>query len=78
MSTFERINNCIDELVGIKATSEDQNLTDDLHMDSLDVLEFVIKLEDEFVIVIPDEDWEGGQIKTVKQVVEYIDKRLIK
>ena len=73
MSTFERINKCLDEY-GVKADNEEQSF-DDLRMDSLDVLELLIELEGEFEIEIPDEDVEG-KIKTVKDAVAYIDKRL--
>ena len=42
----------------------------DLGADSLDVVDILMSLEDEFEIEIPDEDVEN--IKTVKQLVDYI------
>jgi acyl carrier protein len=45
-------------------------LVEDLGADSLDVVEVVMKLEEEFGISIPDSDVEG--IRTVADVVEYI------
>jgi len=47
---------------------------DDLCMDSLSTVEFIIQLEDEFGIQIPDEDSE--QFKTVEDTVKYIEHHL--
>ena len=76
MSTLERLNQCLDDLGDIQATSEDQKFREDLGLDSLDWLELALALEDEFGIEIPEEDYENGQITTVRQAVEYLDKRL--
>jgi len=76
MSTFERINKCLAELGCDTATSEDLKFRDDLGLDSLDWLELAIMLEDEFGFEIPEEAYEKGQIETVRQAIEYIDKRL--
>ena len=46
------------------------SLIDDLGADSLDVVELVMKREEEFGIEIPDEDAE--KIKTVNDVIQYI------
>ena len=46
------------------------SLIDDLGADSLDVVELVMKMEEEFGIEIPDE--EAEKIKTVNDVVQYI------
>jgi acyl carrier protein len=43
---------------------------DDLGADSLDIVEMVMKMEEEFGIEIPDEDAE--KIKTVNDVIQYI------
>ena len=53
--------------------TEEASFIDDLGADSLDVVDLVIGFEDEFEIQIPDEDAE--KITTVKQAVEYIDKK---
>lgn len=47
---------------------------DDLGADSLDIVELVMALEEEFGLEIPDEDAEN--IKTVKDGVEYIENKL--
>lgn len=50
----------------------DANLKDDLDADSLDAVELIMTAEDEFGIEIPDED--AMNIKTVKDIVDYIEK----
>ncbi len=59
---------------GLKVSPEEvkpeSDFTKDLNADSLDVVEFIMSLEDEFNIKIPDEDAE--KIKTVQDVVDYI------
>lgn len=49
----------------------DTKIQSDLGADSLDVVDLVMSIEDEFEIEVPDEDIEG--IKTVGQLVEYIE-----
>ncbi len=50
------------------------NLRDNLDMDSLDGVELILCLENEFGIEIPDEDAEN--IKTVNDVVEFLEKNI--
>ncbi|HOD02005.1 MAG: Acyl carrier protein [Firmicutes bacterium ADurb.Bin300] len=50
----------------------DSNILDDLGADSLDVVDLIMSLEDEFDIEIPDEEIEG--IKTVGDIVKYIEE----
>ena len=47
------------------------NLIDDLGADSLDVVELIMSLEDEFGVSISDED--AAQLYTVGRIVEYLD-----
>lgn len=56
-----------------KVTPE-ADFANDLGADSLDVVELVMALEEEFDIEIPDEDAEG--IDTVGKAVDYIDKKV--
>ena len=48
----------------------ESDFTKDLNADSLDVVEFIMALEEKFNIKIPDE--EAEKIKTVQNVVDYI------
>lgn len=48
------------------------NLIEDLGADSLDLVEMVMVLEEEFNIEIPDD--EAEELKTVEQIVNYISK----
>ncbi|ABK60405.1 MULTISPECIES: acyl carrier protein [Clostridium] len=49
------------------------NFQDDLGVDSLDIFEIVMEIEDEFDLEIPNEDIEN--VKTVEDLVKYIDSR---
>ncbi len=51
--------------------TEDASFVDDLGADSLDIVELVMALEEEFGISIPDEEAES--IKTVGDAVNYIE-----
>ena len=49
----------------------DTNLIDDLGADSLDVVELIMSLEDEFGVTISDED--ASQLYTVGRIVDYLE-----
>ena len=53
--------------------TSDASFVDDLGADSLDTVELVMALEEEFEIEIPDEDAE--KITTVQQAIDYINDR---
>ncbi|MEZ6126197.1 MAG: acyl carrier protein [Planctomycetaceae bacterium] len=53
--------------------SRSSSFVDDLKADSLDIVELVMALEDEFDIKIPDEDYD--KIKTVGDVITYIEAK---
>ena len=53
--------------------NDDTDLADDLGADSLDVVDLVMTLEEEFDIEIPDEDIET--MTTVGEIVEYISSK---
>lgn len=54
--------------------SVDADLVEDLGLDSLDVVEVVLALEEEFGVEVPDSD--ADKFKTVRNVVEYIEGKL--
>ena len=69
---FEKVKRIIVEQLGVSETSVemDASFIDDLGADSLDIVELVMALEEEFDIEIPDSDAE--KVVTVGDVVEYI------
>jgi len=74
-SIEERVRKIIVEQLGVKEAdvTPDASFVDDLGADSLDTVELVMALEEEFEIEIPDEDAE--KITTVRQVVDYIERQ---
>lgn len=69
---FDKIKERISEVLGVETDdiTMESSFIDDLGADSIDLVELVMALEEEFEIQIPDE--EVGKIKTVSDVVEYI------
>lgn len=74
-SIFDRVREVIaDELeVSLDEVTENASFMDDLGADSLDLVELVMRLEEEFEIEIPDEDAE--KIRTVKDALNYIEEK---
>ena len=75
-SVEERVKKIVVEQLGVKeeeVTSE-ASFVDDLGADSLDTVELVMALEEEFKTEIPDE--EAEIINTVNQAIEYINAHL--
>ena len=72
---FEKVKNIIVGQLNISKDSvtKDASFIDDLGADSLDVVELIMALEEEFDMEIPDADAE--KIVTVENVVEYIRDR---
>ena len=54
--------------------TEETDIIDDLGADSLDVVDLVMSLEDEFDLEIPDEDIET--IRTVGELVKYLEGKI--
>jgi acyl carrier protein len=76
MSTVEQqVKAIVAEQLGVKQeqVTNDASFVDDLGADSLDTVELVMALEEEFEIEIPDEDAE--KITTVHQAIDYINER---
>ncbi|WP_096189162.1 acyl carrier protein [Evansella halocellulosilytica] len=72
-STIDRIAKIVSERLGVDESEVKPEATfkEDLGADSLDVVELVMELEDEFDLEISDEDAE--KISTVGDVINYID-----
>ena len=73
MAVKDKIKSIIVEQLGVdeEEVTEDASFVDDLGADSLDAVELVMALEEEFGLEIPDEDAE--KITRVKEAIEYID-----
>ena len=71
---FEKLNDIIAVQLIVEAdeVNLDSNIQDDLGADSLDVVDLITTIEDEFDLSIPDEAVE--EIKTVGDIVNYIEK----
>jgi acyl carrier protein len=71
-SIEEKVKHIIVEQLGVDEAEvkPEAHFVDDLGADSLDVVELVMALEEEFTLEISDEDAE--KLTTVKQVIEYI------
>ena len=77
MSSIEdRVKKIVVEQLGVKddEVTEAASFVDDLGADSLDTVELVMALEEEFECEIPDEKAE--KITTVKQAIDYVNSNL--
>ncbi len=74
MSTIvERVTKLVCEQLGVKEeeVTAEASFVEDLGADSLDTVELVMALEEEFETEIPDEDAE--KITTVKEAIDYVE-----
>lgn len=73
--TFDRVKKVVVEQLEVSEdeVTEQASFVDDLGADSLDVVELVMGLEEEFEIEIPDQDAE--KITTVKDAIAYIEDK---
>jgi acyl carrier protein len=74
----DRVKKIIVDQLGVEeeTVTPEASFVDDLGADSLDTVELVMALEEEFGIEIPDEDAE--KITRVKEAVDYIEKHSAK
>jgi len=74
--TFEKVRDLLASQLEISSDliNESTDIIDDLGADSLDLVELLTSLEDEFGIVITDE--RANELRTVGQVVEFVDTLL--
>ena len=74
MDTFKRVKKILLENLG--CSEEDinleSNLIEDLGADSLDIVELCLSLEENFEIIVGDEDLE--ELKTVGTIIDYIER----
>lgn len=78
MNVDEKVKNVISTQLGILPDyiKEEHKLVDDLSADDLDIVELIMALEEEIQLQILDEEFD--ELKTVKDVVEFIRKKVKK
>ena len=72
---FDKVKEIIVDQLDVEesAITPDTSLTKDLEADSLDAVEIIMAIEDEFDIEVPDEDAEKFQ--TVTDIVKYVEEK---
>ncbi|MEE1393201.1 MAG: acyl carrier protein [Negativibacillus sp.] len=75
MDIFEQIKKILCDQLDLdeEQVTEDSEVIDDLGADSLDIVDLVMTLEEEFDTEIPDEDIEN--LRTVGDIVKYVEDR---
>ncbi len=76
MDIFEKVKDLIADQLDVadnESITEASSITEDLGADSLDVVDLVMALEDEFSVEIPEDEVEN--IKTVGDIVKYIEDK---
>ncbi len=75
MSTFERVKKVIVEQLDVseEEVTPNASFVEDLGADSLDVVDLIMALEEEFDVDIPDEDAE--KIARVQDAINYIEEK---
>lgn len=78
MAVEEKIKSIIAEQLGVKIeeVNPQASFIDDLGADSLDTVELIMALEEEFNVEIPDEDAE--KMTTVGDAIKYIEEKAAK
>lgn len=73
---FEKLNKIICDQLDLEsdAVNQDSLIVEDLGADSLDIVDIIMTIEEEFEIEVPDEEIEN--IRTVGDVVKFIESKI--
>ena len=73
---YEEITKLLAEQLNIEpeTITRDSKIVEDLHTDSLDMVEMLIALEDKYDITVPDED--AKNLDTIGKLVDYVEKKV--
>ena len=74
---FEKVRDIIAEQLDVEAEeiTMETSMMNDLDADSLDAVEIMMALEDEFEVTIPDEDAEN--FKNIGDIIKYLEKQAV-
>lgn len=75
MGTYEKVRSIIAEQLGIKteAVSEESDVINDLGADSIDIVQLLMAMENEFGVTVSEDD--ADNLKTVGDIVSLIDSK---
>jgi acyl carrier protein len=75
METIDKIRSILAERLDTapEEIHEGTSVQDDLGADSLDIVDIIMDIEEQFDIQVPEEDIPG--LKTVEDIVKYVDKK---
>jgi len=76
MAVEDKVREIIVEQLGVSADEvvAEASFIDDLGADSLDIVELVMAIEEEFALEIPDDDAE--KIQTIQDAISYVEERV--
>lgn len=74
MTIYEKISEILQELSGIEEIGLDDHLQNDLGLDSLDLVTFLVSIEDTFEIELDESDMNPFDFETVENVINIINK----
>ena len=76
MAIEDKVRDIIVEQLGVSAEEvvPEASFIDDLGADSLDIVELVMAIEEEFALEIPDDDAE--KIQTIQDAISYVEERV--
>lgn len=76
MEIYEKVVKILEEICGNEDIEPSDNLQNDLALDSLDLVTFLVSLEDEFEIEFDESDMNPYDFETVENVIKIIEKYL--